>query len=222
MSGDRAGEIAAAAARILLDIDAVLIRPDAPFTLTSGRLSPVYVDCRRIISFPRARARLMAFMQERIEAEAGVEAFDAIAGGETAGIPFAAWLSARMGLPMLYIRKKPKGFGRNARIEGVCPPGTRVLLVEDLATDGGSKLSFVEGLREAEAEIAHIAVVFRYGVFPEGEKALADQGCALHGLTSWAELLETGESDGRIAAQDAADVRAFLNDPQAWSAARAG
>ena len=98
-------------ADILLEIQAVHIRPDEPFTFTSGRLSPVYVDCRKIISFPRARAKLMEMAVERVCRDAGHEAFDVVAGGETAGIPFAAWVSERLGLPMTYIRKKPKGFG---------------------------------------------------------------------------------------------------------------
>ena len=122
------------AANILLEIEAVHIRPETPFTFTSGRLSPVYVDCRKIISFPRARAQLMDMGVELLAQVAGLEQFDAVAGGETAGIPFAAWIAERLGLPMLYIRKKPKGFGRNARIEGELRPGQRVLLVEDLAS----------------------------------------------------------------------------------------
>ena len=107
-----------------------------------------------------------------------------VAGGETAGIPFAAWMADRLMLPMAYIRKKPKGFGRNARIEGNIKEGQRVLLVEDLATDGGSKLSFVEGIRDAGAECAHCFVVFHYGTFPESVANLKAQGvdaaCALH------------------------------------------
>ncbi|MEM6492275.1 MAG: phosphoribosyltransferase family protein, partial [Pseudomonadota bacterium] len=155
-------------------------------------------------------------------AAAGPEAFDVVAGGETAGIPFAAWVAEAMGLPMAYVRKKPKGFGRNALIEGVVNAGDRVLLVEDLVTDGGSKIHFIDALRAVDATVAHIAVVFRYGVFPEGEATLADMGCALHGLTSWPELLAFAEDDGRIPSSAAAEARRFLDDPDAWSAQRAG
>jgi len=131
-----AGEADAAeiTARILLETEAVLFRPDDPFTFTSGRLSPVYIDCRRLISFPRARKRLMDLGAELIQRKVGFEALDAIAGGETAGIPFAAWIADRLSLPMLYVRKQPKGFGRNAQIEGRLADGARVLLVEDLAS----------------------------------------------------------------------------------------
>ena len=155
------------AADILLEIQAIHIRPEDPFTFTSGRLSPVYVDCRKIISFPRARRRLMAMGVEQLTALAGAEAFDMVAGGETAGIPFAAWMADALDLPMLYVRKKPKGFGRNARIEGEVRDGARVLLVEDLATDGGSKISFIDAIREAGMQVAHCFVVFHYGVFPQ-------------------------------------------------------
>jgi orotate phosphoribosyltransferase len=110
--------------------------PDEPFTFTSGRKSPVYIDCRRLISFPRARRKLMDLGAEMIERNIGFESLDAIAGGETAGIPFAAWIAERLALPMLYIRKKPKGFGRMAQIEGEMNEGARVLLVEDLIERG--------------------------------------------------------------------------------------
>src|SRR5437667_5758357 len=114
-----ASEIDAAdiTARILLETECVLFRPEDPFTFTSGRMSPVYIDCRRLISFPRARAKLMDLGVAMVERRIGHESLDAIAGGETAGIPFAAWMAERMALPMLYIRKKAKGFGRNAQIE---------------------------------------------------------------------------------------------------------
>jgi orotate phosphoribosyltransferase len=158
---------------------------------------------------------------DMLNRRAGVEAFDAIAGGETAGIPFAAWIADRLGLPMLYVRKKPKGFGRNAQIEGDLKEGQRVLLVEDLATDGGSKLNFVQALKTAGARIAHTFVVFHYGIFPQSVASLKAEGVALHGLATWWDMLEAAERRGYGAAA-LADVRAFLDDPNAWSKARGG
>ena len=108
--------------------------------------------------------------------EAGFEAFDAVAGGETAGIPFAAWMADRLGLPMLYVRKKPKGFGRNTQIEGNVTEGQRVLLVEDMTSDGGSKVTFCKALRDAGTTVDHVFVVFFYGIFPESRKILGDLG----------------------------------------------
>src|SRR5204863_10156838 len=123
----RETDAAETAARILLETESVLFRPEEPFTFTSGLRSPVYIDCRRLISFPRARRRLMDMAAEMIERHTGFESLDAVAGGETAGIPFAAWIADRLSLPMLYVRKQPKGFGRNAQIEGELRDEARVL-----------------------------------------------------------------------------------------------
>ena len=102
-------------ARMLLEIKAVHFRPDPPYMLTSGLASPVYIDCRKLISYPRIRSACMDFACSVLMRDAGYEAFDAVAGGETAGIPFAAWIADRLALPMQYVRKKPKGFGRQLR-----------------------------------------------------------------------------------------------------------
>ena len=168
--------IARSVARMLLEIDAVLFRADEPFKLTSGMVSPVYIDCRKIISFPRMRAAMMDYGATVILNDIGYESLDALAGGETAGIPFAAWLAERTHLPMQYVRKKPKGFGRDARIEGDIKDGQRILLVEDLTTDGGSKLNFVEALRTAGAEVAHTFVIFYYDIFTDTPDRLAEVG----------------------------------------------
>ena len=204
--------------RILREIEAILFRPEAPFTLTSGRRSPVYVDCRRLISYPRARARIMDLACARIQAAAGYESLDAVAGGETAGIPFAAWIAERLGLPMVYVRKKPKGFGRNARIEGHLPAGARTLLVEDLATDGGSKLDFVEAIRAAGGEVAHAFVIFHYGIFPQSTAALAARGVRLHALATWWDALAEAEAADSLDPGARAVIRGFLEDPEGWTA----
>ena len=215
-------ESASVASRCLIDIEAILFRPDEPFIFTSGRASPVYVDCRRIISFPETRSRLMDLAVEKIDREIGRDRIDCVAGGETAGIPFAAWIAERLGLPMVYVRKKPKGFGRNAQIEGCFDEGARVLLVEDLATDGGSKLNFVEALRTAGAEVAHCLVIFHYGIFPQSVAALAERGVTLLGLATWWDALEAAEQQGYLSKSAAGEVRAFLEDPEGWSARRGG
>ncbi|MSP49780.1 MAG: orotate phosphoribosyltransferase [Alphaproteobacteria bacterium] len=206
-------------ADILLEIQAVHIRPGEPFTFTSGRLSPVYVDCRKIISFPRARNRLMAMAVDLLARNAGVEAFDVIAGGETAGIPFAAWIAERLMLPMVYVRKKPKGFGRNAQIEGDFKDGARMLLVEDLATDGGSKHIFIDAMTAAGAVCRHAFVVFHYGTFPEAITGLKAKGVTLHALATWADVLIAAERRGH-AKEQLDQVRSFLSDPDGWAAKR--
>jgi orotate phosphoribosyltransferase len=217
-----AADAARTTARILLEIEAVHFRPHQPFTLTSGRASPVYIDCRKIISFPRARTKIIDLAVELIEREIGFESLDAIAGGETAGIPFAAWIADRLGLPMLYIRKKPKGFGRGAQIEGAMQPGARCLLVEDLATDGGSKINFVNAIRDGDGQVKDAFVVFHYGIFPQSLESLAKIGVRLHGLATWRDMLAAAEAAGLLDAAGAREVRAFLDDPEGWSSAHGG
>ena len=214
-------EIARLTARMLLEIKAVDFNADTPFTYASGLKGPTYVDCRRIIGFPRVRATLMDFLAATVMRDAGFEAFDNVAGGETAGIPFAALVAERLGLPMTYVRKKPKGYGRNARIEGAMTEGQRVLLVEDLTTDGGSKLSFVDAIRDTGAACAHTAVIFYYGIFPETTQRLADHGVTLHHLCTWWDVLAEARAQAAFDQQTLAEVEAFLTDPRAWQAANA-
>lgn len=212
-------EIARLTARMLLEIGAVNFNTEEPYILASGLPSPSYIDCRKLISFPRIRSTLMDFLTITVMRNAGFEAFDNIAGGETAGIPFAALVAERMALPMTYVRKKPKGYGRNARIEGAMSEGQRVLLVEDLTTDGGSKLSFVDAIRETGASCGHTAVIFYYDIFPETEKTLGDHGVALHYLCTWWDVLAEARIQGAFDATTLNGVEAFLKDPRAWQAA---
>jgi orotate phosphoribosyltransferase len=219
-SADDAGGLETA--RLLLDIEAVNFRPGEPYTLTAGWASPVYIDCRRVISFPQARRRIMRLAAEKLERDIGFDTIDAIAGGETAGIPYAAWIAEAQSKPMLYVRKKAKGFGRNAQIEGHLTDGQRVLLVEDLATDGGSKVTFVEALRGAGAEVTDIFVVFFYGAFPGAEDTMKDLGVTLHYLATWENVLTAAE-EGQYFNRDAIrGVRGFLDDPIGWSKAHGG
>ncbi|MBT8409243.1 MAG: orotate phosphoribosyltransferase [Alphaproteobacteria bacterium] len=215
-------DIARISAGMLLEIGAVHFNAKEPFTLASGLPSPTYIDCRKLISYPRIRATLMDFLTCTVMREAGFEAFDNIAGGETAGIPFAALVAERMALPMTYVRKKPKGYGRNARIEGEMTEGQRVLLVEDLTTDGGSKLSFVDAIRDTGANCAHTAVIFYYGIFPETVATLGDHGVTLHHLCTWWDVLEVAKEKEIFDADTLSEVEDFLRDPRAWQAARAG
>lgn len=207
------------AAALLLEAGAVAFDPGTGFVHASGRRAPTYVDCRRPIGFPRIRAALADLLARRLLERAGAEAFDVIAGGETAGIPYAALLADRLALPMAYVRKTAKGHGRMARIEGRLRPGDRVLLVEDLATDGGSKLSFVEAIREAGGECRHAAVVFAYGIFPALEDRLSAAGVALHALCTWRDVLE--EARARRAFEPAVleALAAYLADPEGWTPA---
>jgi orotate phosphoribosyltransferase len=214
--------VAETVARMLFEVDAVRFMADKPFTFTSGWASPVYIDCRRLISFPRVRGTLMDLGASLVCREAGFERFDAVAGGETAGIPFAAWMADRLQLPMQYVRKKPKGFGRNAQIEGHVGEGQRVLLVEDLATDGRSKVIFCNALREAGCSVDHIFVVFYYSIFKDSPRILADMGVSMHHLATWWDVLAVAKAGTRFAPAVLREVESFLHDPAGWSKANGG
>ena len=214
--------IAKLTANMLLEIEAVHVNAAEPFTLTSGAKSPVYIDCRKLISFPRIRSALMDFAGSVLASDVGFEAFDSVAGGETAGIPFAAFLAERLALPMQYVRKKPKGFGRNAQIEGYLKEGANTLLVEDLATDGGSKFLFADALRKAGAHCEHVFVIFYYDIFKSAPAELAKAGLTMHYLATWWDVLEALKQSPNYSDKTVDSVEAFLNDPKGWSAAHGG
>ncbi len=214
--------IAEMTAKMLLEINAVHFRADKPFMFTSGLASPVYIDCRKLISYPRIRDTLMDFAASVILREVGFEQFDTVAGGETAGIPFAAWLAHKLNLPMQYVRKKPKGFGRDAQIEGEILEGQRVLLVEDLTTDGGSKINFCEALRRAGAEISDTIVVFYYDIFPQTHEVLDRIGMRLHYLATWRDVLAVCKAQDYFDPETLSEVEAFLEDPLTWSGNNGG
>lgn len=214
--------IARQAAKMFLEVRAVNFYDGKPFIFTSGTASPVYVDCRKLISYPRLRSALMDFAVATIVRDVGYESIDAVAGGETAGIPFAAWIADRLGLPMQYIRKKPKGFGRNAQIEGFLPERARTLLVEDLASEGSSKVNFVEALRKAGAQVDHCFVLFFYDIFAEAKTVMHDVGVTLHYLTTWWDVLAAAKESGHFAPHILDEVEKFLHAPEAWSDAHGG
>ena len=142
---------------------------------------------------------------------------DYLAGGETAGIPYAAFIAERMEKPMLYVRKKPKGFGRMAQIEGCLDEdGKNVALIEDLQTDGGSKKLFVDVLREAGANVEHAFVVFHYGIFKASEENMKALGITLHSLTDWWAVLKTAQDMNYFDAHTLSEVKRFLDAPTEW------
>jgi orotate phosphoribosyltransferase len=209
-------------AKMLLEIEAVRFRSDEPFRFTSGWASPVYIDCRKLISYPRIRQTLMDFGASVILRNIGFESIDAVAGGETAGIPFAAWLADRLMLPMQYVRKKPKGFGRTAQIEGDLKEDTKILLVEDLTTDGRSKIIFCNALRQAGAIVSHTFVIFYYNIFPQTNRLLADNNLEMLYLATWWDVLSVSKKMNYFDNQTIKEVETFLNNPIEWSAAHGG
>ena len=214
--------IAETTAKMLLEVKAVLFFEDQPFVFTSGWASPVYIDCRKLIFYPRLRGQLVDFAVATLARDVGFEQFDVVAGGETAGIAYAAWIAERLALPMQYVRKKPKGFGRNAQIEGDIREGARTLLVEDLTTDGRSKINFCKALREAGAIVEHVFVNFYYDIFPESKKTLAELNVRLHHLATWWDVLALVKKGGYLEPAQIGEVEKFLRAPAQWSAAHGG
>ena len=171
----------------LIDIESVKFSFENHFTLTSGLKSPVYVDCRKIISFLDEREFIMNealnyFEKNKIK-------FDLVAGGETAGIPYAAIISEKIKKPMVYIRKKPKGFGQNQQIEGNFKEKEKAILIEDLATDGGSKVVFVEAMRKAGLIVNDIFVIFYYDIFNLENSVLSKLNVNIHSLCTWKDII---------------------------------
>ena len=201
-------------AKILIDIKSINFSFDNHFTLTSGLKSPVYVDCRRIISYVNEREiifnrALSYFKEKKID-------FDVMAGGETAGIPYAAFLSNKLDIPMIYIRKKPKGFGINKQIEGNFIKYQNAILIEDLATDGGSKITFVNALREAGLKIKDIFVIFYYDIFNYEKSDLFKLNVKIHSLCTWKNIVSYLENNNIYKESEIISLKEFLNDPESW------
>lgn len=206
-------EIAKQTAKILLDTKSIMINTKEPFTYTSGKIGPTYADMRRMISFPNERKILMDHAADMIKPLN----MDYVAGGETAGIPYAAFLSERLDLPMLYVRKKAKGHGRMAQIEGYIEgDNKKVILVEDLLTVGSSQKIFVKALREADLKIVDSFVIFSYDIYPESKKNLTEMQLNLHALTTWWDILECTKSENYFDNETIASFEDFLNAPNEW------
>ena len=198
----------------LIDIESVKFSFENHFTLTSGLKSPVYVDCRKIISFIDEREFIMNealnyFEKNKIK-------FDLVAGGETAGIPYAAIISEKIKKPMVYIRKKPKGFGQNQQIEGHFKEKEKAILIEDLATDGGSKVVFVEAMRKAGLIVNDIFVIFYYDIFNLENSVLSKLNVNIHSLCTWKDIISVIEKKNSYKENDIKNLKKFLSNPDDW------
>ena len=194
-------------ANLLLSIGCVNIDFKKQFTLTSGKKSPVYVDCRKLISFPKERELIINEMSKQIKSKYKDNS-TIIAGGETAGIPYSSFLCQKMKYPMIYIRKSPKGFGKGKLIEGEFKKNNQSILVEDMATDGGSKLHFIRALRQNELKVKDIYVVFYYGIYPKAKKNISKMKVNLNYLTSWRDILTI--SPNYISDKDYKNLKNYL------------
>ena len=200
---------------LLINIGAVDVRIDPPFTWTSGLKAPVYCDNRMIYSHPDARDFVLEALVSRITS-LHIEP-DCIAGTATAAIGWAALVADRLNLPFVYVRKSAKEHGAKKRIEGDLKSGKDVVVVEDLFSTGGSAISTVEALREeADATVTDVVAIFTYEMVACREKAAA-AGVKLHPIATFSDLLETAAEQGRINIEDIASIQGFSRDPKGWS-----
>lgn len=200
-------------ARILLQINAVALRPQQPFIWTSGIKSPIYCDNRLTMAYPQVRSFIAGAFTEMINREWGQ--VDVIAGTATAGIPHAAFVAQQMSLPMAYIRSSAKGHGKENQIEGLIQPGQRVIVIEDLISTGGSSVKAAQAVQEAGGEVAGVAAIFTYG-FEKAAQVFAEAGFPLRTLTTYDILLETALHHGQITQQEIELVRSWRLDPENW------
>ncbi|MBC2017446.1 orotate phosphoribosyltransferase [Listeria seeligeri] len=197
----------------LLEIKAVFLKPNDPFTWASGIKSPIYCDNRLTLGFPKVRQFIAAALAEKIKEDFGD--VDVIAGTATAGIPHAAWVSDLLDLPMVYVRSKAKEHGKGNQIEGPISKGQKVVVIEDLISTGGSSLKAVEALEQAGAEVLGIAAIFTYGL-EKGNKLLAEANTKLVTLTNYDELIEVALTKNYVSKEDMETLKEWKQNPETW------
>ncbi|QSF43831.1 orotate phosphoribosyltransferase [Paenibacillus tianjinensis] len=200
-------------AAYLLEIGAVALRPQEPFTWTSGIKSPIYCDNRLTLSFPEVRNYIANGFAELIKSsypEAQV-----IAGTATAGIPHAAWVADKLNLPMAYIRDKAKGHGKQNQIEGIISPGQKVIVIEDLISTGGSSIKAAQAVEEAGGEVLAVLAIFSYEL-DRATEGFASAGVPLQSLSNYTTLIDVALSQGKIAESDVALLQSWRKDPASF------
>ncbi len=200
-------------AHMLLQIDAVTLRPQQPFTWTSGIRSPIYCDNRLTIAYPQVRDLIADSFKQLIEQEWGQ--VDAVAGTATAGIPHAAYVSQKLSVPMAYVRSSAKGHGKENMIEGLIRPGQKVVVIEDLISTGGSSVKAAMAVQDAGATVLGVVAIFTYG-FAKAAATFAEAGIPLRTLTSYDSLLQIAVEKGYIRQEEVALLSKWKQDPENW------
>jgi len=206
-------EIEQQVAEFLLQIKAIKLQPDNPFTWASGWKSPIYCDNRVTLSHPTIRTYIRQKLSLVIQEEFG--ASGCIAGVATAGIPQGALVAQELGLPFIYVRSKPKDHGTGSMIEGEVIPGQRVVVIEDLISTGKSSLQAVEALRNAGLEVAGLAAIFSYG-FDQATENFKEAKCKFYTLSNYNALLKYAEENNYISAEDTEVLRKWRVSPSTW------
>lgn len=201
-------------AQDLLDIKAITLSPEKPFTWASGLHSPIYTDNRLTISYPAVRRNIYEGMVALINEHFGE--VDVIAGTATAGIPHAAWVAEDLGLPLIYVRSKPKDHGQGKQTEGVLYEGQRVVVIDDLISTGGSVLKAVEAVRKEGAEVVGVVSVFTYEL-PAADENFAQAGIPYYSVTNYSTLIEAAQQANLIDREQLKDLHTWREDPKEWS-----
>lgn len=201
-------------AKALLDIHAITLNPDQPFTWASGLKSPIYTDNRLTISYPEVRQAIFNGMVEQIKLH--FSEADVIAGTATAGIPHAAWVAQNMELPMIYVRTKPKDHGQGKQIEGVLKEGQKVVVIDDLISTGGSVLNAVRAVNNAGGKVIGVVSVFTYDL-PAAEQNFMANGLKYYSVTDYMTLIKVAKENNQISADHLKSLQEWRKDPLSWS-----
>lgn len=200
-------------AGLLLDINAVLLRPNDPFTWSSGWNSPIYCDNRLTLRYPVIRKKIAKAFIEIVDQK--LENPDVITGTATAGIPHAAWIAGSMNLPLAYVRAKAKAYGLGNQIEGGVEKGESTIVIEDLISTGGSVISVVEALNFIGAETSAIMAIFSYG-FDKANKKFAEHDIPVYTLTDYTTLIDVALEKGSVQSDDIELLNRWRSNPEKW------
>lgn len=200
-------------AKDLLKIKAVKLSPDKPFTWASGIKSPIYCDNRLTISYPEIRKQIAQGLAAQIKAE--FPDVEVIGGVATAGIPHAAWVADELGLPLIYVRSKPKDHGRGKQIEGVLPVHAKTVLIDDLLSTGGSVLKTVKAAQNEGANVIGVGAIFSYQL-PAVSENFEQAGLSFTTLTNYSELLEAATEENYIAEDQLETLKKWRQAPEKW------
>lgn len=201
-------------AKDLLKIKAVKLSPAKPFTWASGIKSPIYCDNRLTISYPEIRKQIAQGLAAQIKAE--FPDVEVIGGVATAGIPHAAWVADELGLPLIYVRSKPKDHGRGKQIEGVLPAHAKTVLIDDLLSTGGSVLKAVKAAQNEGADVIGVGAIFSYQL-PAVSANFEQAGLSFTTLTNYSELLEAATEENYIAADQLETLKKWRKAPEKWN-----
>ena len=206
--------IAREVAQHLLEIKAVVLNVQQPFTWASGIKSPIYCDNRKTLSFPKVRNFIKQSFAEIIAGE--FKNVEVIAGVATAGIPHGALVADALNLPFVYVRDKAKGHGLENQIEGKLEKGQRVVVIEDLISTGGSSLKAVESLRSAGAEVVGLGAIFTYD-FAKAEQAFKEKNCPYFTLSDYNYLSEKALENDYIKKEELSALKEWRESPETWN-----